>query len=714
MSIYEKIRGFFKKSVGISAFPLQGISRFISPELGQTDFMQQYKKSLYVFACISKIAEKVSSTQFQMYRVMNSTGDVKEVNTHPALDLLYKPNPAQTRMEFLEITEINLKTTGNAFWFKVRDDAGNVKEMWNLRPDMVTVITDTTMLVKSYQYTKPLEGEVVHFDPKDIVHFKYPDPLNQFFGLSPIQACRYRIQTENYATRFQRDFFLNSARPDAVIKQAPNSGMSVTPEQKEQIKKEFESRYRGEGNSSKVAILEGGLEYQLVSISQKEMDFIESMKFTRDDILVVFKVPKPILAIVDDVNRANSETAMAIFLGETIKPEVQRLVDKMNEELMADFGEEFYLDFVDPTPANREQQLNEYQNGLTNGWLLINEVRQKENLPPVTGGWQYYKPFTDAPAGGLDPGVKTLGGPNKKEAYEYEIIPKKYDFKGKYWLKQKFIRYEHVKEMALQEADRIIKERNKLKQHSLLKTPEIKKGYADMVNKAIDSQAKKLSTDTTKFMNEQLDRVLQNFDSKVKAKRMKAISVVKEDIFNKDAEAKMTMEFITPYISEFVNQAGKEALSFTNPKVDFQATEKIRSYIAKRAEQFAKEVNSTTIEGLDATLAEGITAGESVAELRTRVETKYKDFPVYRSDLIARTEATASTNQGMIEGYRQSDVVTGKEWINAGDTRVREEHQDGVGVGGEIIGLDEKFSNGLAFPNEPNCRCVVGPAFLTK
>ena len=61
------------------------------------------------------------------------------------------------------------------------------------------------------------------------------------------------------------------------------------------------------------------------------MDYIESLRFTRDDILVAFHVPKPIVAITDDVNLANAQTAMTIFLSETIYPELVRLEEKINE-----------------------------------------------------------------------------------------------------------------------------------------------------------------------------------------------------------------------------------------------------------------------------------------------------------------------------------------------------------------------------------------------
>lgn len=668
--------------------------------------MRQYSKSLYVFACISKIAEKVASTEFLLSQVMNSQGDLREIKTHPILDLLYRPNKYMSKSEFFELLIIHLRTTGNAFIAKIRNEAGQVMELWPLRPDMVTIITDPRKFIKYYQFIT-VDGNVVNIEPSDIIHHKYSDPINPYYGLSPMLPCQPRVQTEEYATNFQRDFFLNSARPDAVLKQPAGTGSKLTPDQKEELRRSFEKAHRGLGKNSKVAILEGGLEYQLISISQKEMDFIESMRFTRDDILVAFKVPKPIIAIVDDVNRANSETALAIFLGETIKPEVDRLVEKMQADLIdSDYGPDFVLGYVDPTPENKELKLAEYQNGLQNGWLLINEVREMEGRPPVTGGWQLYLPFGVTPVGGIEPkAIGTIGGKTRDEAIgEREV--KRFDFKGKHSLYQKFLHKEMIEKTTKEIKEKMLKTKK-----PLLTTQESKDAYADVVNKAIDSKAKRLSTDTTKFMDEQKKRVLEKFDSNVKSKRHKAIDLVREEIFNTTEENKLTMDFILPYIQNFLVEAGKESLALVAPQKDFRSTASIESYIRRRSQQFAKEVNNTTLQGLEDSLAEGINAGESVAKLRERVEAVYSDFPVFRSDMIARTESTASNNEGAVEGFKQSEVVNAKEWITSGDGRVRPEHQQ---VGGEIVGLDEAFSNGLKFPNEPNCRCVVGPAFLDE
>jgi HK97 family phage portal protein len=453
----KTIRNWRAKTAPLGGFEL--LRRLSGGDWNITSSLEQYGKSLYVFACISKIAEKTASIDLEMYKVLNSKGDTKEIAVHPALDLLYRVNPFQTRTEFWETTVINLKCTGDAFWLKVRNKGGKVVELWNMRPDMITIVSDPVLFVKAYELHKA-DGTHVSIAPEDVVHFKYPDPLSQHLGMSPIRPAHRRVQTEDYATAFQRDFFLNSARPDAVIK---NPNQSLTDTQKKDIREGWNKRFRGVGNTSKVAILEGGLEYQLISITQKEMDYIESMKFTRDDILVAFKVPKPIVAVVDDVNRANSETAMTIFLGETIRPEIARIVEKINEELIIpDFGAEFYIDFVDPTPTNRTAEIEEHASALQNNWKLINEVRQEEGLPPVKGGWTMYMPVMSVPVGGLPQGdnagkgiVKFVkaGGATKSSAYEVQPIEKKraFSFKGRMFLLYHFQIREAISE-AMQKA----------------------------------------------------------------------------------------------------------------------------------------------------------------------------------------------------------------------------------------------------------------------
>ncbi len=714
MSLLSKILNFTKKKdFGESRITggMELLAKLTASAMSKSKMLEQYGKSLYVFACISKIASKTASINWKLNKIINSAGDTKEIFTHPALDLIYKPNPFQTKTDFIENLVINLKCTGDAFVFKVRNNSGKIVELWNLRPDMMTILTDPTEFIKGYSFSKS-DGTTVNFRTEDIIHIKYPDPLNQYFGMSPIQAAQKRIQTEEYATEWQRDFFLNSARPDALIK---NPQTTLTPDQKIDIREGWNKLYKGRGNSSKVAILEGGLDYQLISLSQKEMDYIESLKFTRDDVLVAFHTPKPIVSITDDVNRANAETAMFIFLSETIEPEIRRIVENFNEQLCyEEFGDEFYYDFDDPTPANRELELKEYSEGIQNNYLLINEVRSKEGKPPVRGGWSFYMPLMNVPMGGLNQTEqKALVAKILKDDSENEKIiknfnkPKRYDFKGRFWLKQKFEIYEMMEKSLRDSFTKKKKKNNKKAWAPMIKDQEMKKKYADMVNYKIDTQTLKLKEASNSFFNGQKNRVLIELSKrKGKSTRQKMKAT---DILNVDKEAGMTINFIIPYIEDYLKNAGMEALAMIAPQNDFQDTGRIQKLIQKRAEMFAESVNNTTLQKLDATLAEGIDASEGISDLTARVEDIYKEFPMYRSELIARTEATAANNEGTLEGYKQSEVATGKEWITAGDDRVRDEH---AAMEGEIVGLEENFSNGLPYPQEYNCRCVLGPAFL--
>lgn len=678
----------------------------------KTKQLTTYTKSLYVYACVRKIAEKVGSQDIRLFKIINSRGDTVELFDHPALDLLYRVNPFQTKSEFLEITEINLKLSGDAFWWKIRNEQGQVMELWNLRPDLVTIVSDPNEFIEGYEFTKN-DGQKVSFPKEDIIHFKYPNPLDAYYGLSPVQPTQVRIDTESFASQYQRDFFLNNARPDAILKFKNNN--DITEEQKIEIRKGWNKRYGGVGKNSKIAILEGEVDYQQLSMSQREMDYIDSMKFTRDDILVAFAVPKPIVAITDDVNRANAETAMHIFLSETIAPELNRLEEKINEQLIIpEFGDDLFIEFPDPTPENRELTLKEYDEGIKAGYMLINEVREKENLLPIDGGWDLRQPLNMISVG-------TLKAPSK--------AVKNYIFRGKGLLRFKLALKEKLtKEVYAQinkkhstkvvKSDTINKEEDVEEEvektpKSLINGEDLKNDYRDMVNKQIDQKTAKLESEMNRRASDQQAGFVKILTESVGEKGLKnkafgdliEVAVVKEFF---DAEDKIMASFILPFLETSIQEAGLDSLLLINNEGTFEMTDSIQEKIEKRAEKFGKGVNETTQKKLSKTLAEGIADGEGIGELTTRINSVYKDYPDYRSELIARTETTISNNEGFIEGFRQSGVATHKEWVATLDDRTRHEH---VELNGDIVKLDSNFNNGLMYPQEPNCRCVIAPAF---
>ena len=132
MKILDKLFSAFKTKSVVSG-GLEVVQRIFggNGRWSKTKQLAIYSKSLYVYACVRKIAEKTASQDIRLFQITNSKGDKKEITSHPALDLLYRVNPFQTKSEFLEQTMINLKLSGDAFWWKIRNERGQVAELWN-------------------------------------------------------------------------------------------------------------------------------------------------------------------------------------------------------------------------------------------------------------------------------------------------------------------------------------------------------------------------------------------------------------------------------------------------------------------------------------------------------------------------------------------------------------------------------------------------------
>lgn len=672
---------------------------------GKTKQLQTYSKSLYVFRCVSKIAQKTASIDWEMFKILNKVGDTKEIFVHEALDLLYRPNPFQTKTEFFEKYMINKLLAGQAFVLKVRDNSGKVVELWNLRPDYVTIIKDSKLFIKGYEFSTQGGGRTI-FAPEDIIYDSYPSPLDEWGGTSALQASESRVETEEFATRYQSYFFRNNARPDFLL----TNDNKITQKQKDDLEELWSKKHKGVENAGKGAYLEYGTKYQQVSISQREMDYIESLKMTRDDILTAFAVPKPIIAITEDVNYANAKTAMEIFLTETITPEIKRITEKLNEHLIyPEYGDIYFIkEDSSYLPMDEKNKADTQAVQIASGTLLINEAREELGREPINGGWSMYMPLSQVPVGGLPQNSKELEGRYQKKLQGKSM--KTFRGRGR---AMKFIEIKEEVEKTIYEGiAKELKVKSTKENIVHIIKPEVREKYVDVVNKMIDVKSDRFKPEILKFAEQQKARVMKELSDK-KSMDTKALG----GAFDVAKENKLLAEISLPFIGEFVMSAGADALASLAPAETFDATDRVEKYIKERAKEMAKAINDTTLEKLARTLAEGIEAGEGITALGDRVGVVYEEFPTYRADMIARTEATSANNRGFIEGYSQSGVANAKEWIATGDDRTRDSHilaeSDGV------IGLDKRFSNGLLYPGDPsgdagetiNCRCVLAPAF---
>lgn len=714
MDIKKIFNGLFKqKSAYLGRSDLGLVQRLFGESWGERTFLEQYGKSLYVYACVSKIAEKYASIDFRLKRIINGKGDVKEVKNHEILDIIYKPNQFFTKEEFFEADVINRKLSGDSYIVKIRNNYGQVVELWPYRPDLVEIVTDPDKYISHYNITKD-DGSKKKIEPSDMIHIKYPSPLNQFLGLSPLSAAKSRINTENYATAYQENFFINNARPDAMLETDQN----LSPTQRKELKESWEKNHKGKGKNSKVGFLWGGLKYHQISLNQQEMDYIESMKFTREDIMLAFKTPKPILGITEDVNRANAEASMQIFLSETIIPETRRLINKLNEELIIpDFGDEYFLEFVDPVPVDRVQRLAELTAGVDR-WITRNEARSETGFDPVDGGDVLYGSLTQIPLG--EPRSNYQEDPdNSKNLHGRRLLRMKMQLREEFREEIKNIT-KGVKENLKKQAEKTDGKKSKeIKDNSLFKDETKRKQYWDYRMKDIDRKSTKIKTLVVGLSNKQAEEFTAEFE-KENPKTKKDIKA----IFNIKEQIKTFKKKIMPLMVSIFEEAGSDAVDLIGEKSfeiyqEKELLPEILDLLDKRAAFFAKSVNNTTLESLADTLNEGINEGEGIPELKKRIKAIYDEFENYRAEMIARTETNAVVNEAHLEAYAQSQLIEGKEWIATLDDRVRDSH---LMLDGEQVEAEGKFSNGLRYPGEAsgdggetiNCRCTIAPVTKLK
>lgn len=675
---------------------------------GDSQLLKQYQKSIYVFRCVKVIAERVASNPYKLHRVKNSKGETEEVLIHPLLSLLSKPNPFQTWEYFLKITETNKLLTGEAYWYKIYDKRGRLAELWNIRPDMIKAIHHKEDYISHYEMR--INGQIVKYSTDEIVPFFSVNPMTPLRGLSPLSPAKNRVLTEQYSSEYQRDFFNNSARPDALFL----SDKPVAQAEKDETRAKWNDKFKGRGKTSQIAFLSGGVKYQQVSTSQREMDYIETLKFTRDDILVAFGVPRGLI-VSEDANNADGANAIKSFLANTVEPEIKELYSTINEMIVSpDYGEDFYLEPASAVPEDRERLFTELQKGVDK-WITRNEARQMLGLPTIEGADVLLTSIgnvdinNDLVQGGGLPVSNTLG---------LKVLQARPNLAKKFTLIEATT---DAVERAIKKAKKAKSKKVEKKQKdeevkytgiSLFKDEAMRDGYEFLVNKNIDRRAKSFKERYVQEMRDQKARILEVLPDIVETDTDTPDSIIQA--LNLEGEVKSTIDAMLPIYQTITQDAGNQAMRVIESKKaidDFVMSAIVQKLINDRVEYFATKTSETTFNKLVDAISTGIKEGEGINEVGDRVEQVYEDIDLNRADLIARTETTYANNAGFQEAYNQSDVVDGKEWIATKDSRTRDEHR---ALDGEIVPVNSTFSNRLPYPSEPNCRCVIAPAIITR
>lgn len=703
------------KEVGLDKLANVGVANLgnIPPARKTSDYLKSAVG--WVYSCVNAIADEVAMMNLRLYKKAGK--DAKEVESHPALDLLYKVNEFTTKFDFLSMITQYLELTGEAPLY-VSKKQNRPDKMLLLRPDRLTVKNGTDgNILNGYEYEVEA-GKKVNLDLDEVIFLRYPDPNKPFRGAGPLQAVARTVDIDEYSEEYNKKFFYNSARPDSAIE----TDQKLNESQLKKLTQKFEQKYKGLDNSHKTIILQAGLKYKPISISQKDMDFMEQQKFSRDKILGIFRVPRTVLGITDDVNRANAEASDYVFAKRTIKPKMERIVQQLNEFYLPMFAgtESMYFDFDSPVPEDLTAKRDWQKSGLEKGWITVNEAREADGLSPVGEeadklrlpmGLQEIETYDEA-----DGGFEMLSVPydrarqvsrRERKAESVKILKEELEK-----TLTKLILSKQVKGIDVIEAP---------KETPIVEIGEDEKKMLEFQNKQLtvaDEYEKKFKTRFNDIFEQQKKEVLAKLDKK----ELKP----KDFLLSLGKEKKRYIRELAELFSAMIVSQSKEAFNFIGIDDEFSLTNpNVTQYLSKRAFKFATPVTRETNRRLANELSEGINAGESIPKLQDRVESIFGDMKATRSERIARSETIRATNYASEQAYIESGVVEGKRWLTALDDRTCEFCDE---MNGEVVELGESFADrGETFvgrdggtlpidyetvehpPLHPDCRCTLIP-----
>src|SRR3954470_8653986 len=341
-----------------------------------------YLANAIVHRSVRLIAENAAACQFLVFE------GAAERDGHPVAQLLTRPNPRQDGAALFETLYAHLLLAGNAYLEQVSlGDA--VRELYALRPDRIKVVPGADGWAEAYEYS--VGGRSVRFDQHasavpPILHLTFFHPLDDHYGLAPIEAAAIAVDTHNAAARWNKALLDNAARPcGALVYSADNNVLSA--QQFGRLKRELEDTYSGATNAGRPMLLEGGVDWKAMSLTPKDMDFLEAKHAAAREIALAFGVPPMLLGIPGDNTFANYQEANRSFFRQTVLPLAARTGSAIAQWLSPQFGDGVRVtidtDRIDALASDRAAL---WERVTAAPFLTLNEKREAVGYAPVEGG----------------------------------------------------------------------------------------------------------------------------------------------------------------------------------------------------------------------------------------------------------------------------------------------------------------------------------------
>ena len=661
--------------------------------------------------------------------------DAERVPKHWLPQLMQTPGKYGVRRgtQLVEAIEMYLILRGEAFlWHKdIRrgglDNPNRPQEIWLLSKQHMQPKTKGGELI-AWQYSSPAGSKTLSLE--ELTFFRAENPYDPIRGLGTLEAAMLEIIGDHRAVVFNKSFFDNSAIPPVIFKAIGTRGWAE--QARDRFLLSWEAKLRGANRAGKSAALPPGVDLEVLKLTHKEMLFLESRKFTREQIFSLVGVPPIIGGIYEEASLNNARVSQKLFWHDTMFPEMRYIQTVLTIDLLQRYEPErvcrFKIDKIltDISSQEFKEKLDAAKDLMMMGFKPV-DINEKLGLGMSTD---------DAPwleVGWLPLNIQTAESAlNEFEESNDEEIPEDDDDeKGIQGLPVAGVVDDEVHSTAITirpfDANALAKHIDKLADQLGGTTERDTSPESDA--RASDDSLYATNARLWGAIARRYNRSLRSWLWRLQQEllgNLKRLSeqqqAVREPLpegldieilfWDQGAATKRLQKISAPFI-ETAMTSGADAVAaeagisiafdILSPEVQiFQASKNIKLV----------RVSANVRKRVGAAVAQGIADGESVKGLAMLIRGAFTTERT-RALTTARTEMSQSFGGGRFLEMKQAGIKE-HTWLASRDDRVRDSHR---GLNGKTVLVGQPFKGNLKYPGDMdaapgesiNCRCTSRP-----
>lgn len=357
-----------------------------------------------VWGCVRLISQTIASLGWHIIK-LDADGTREKVNgtaIAQSIDrvLNIAPNAEMTAFTWRELAVAHVLLSGNHYSEIERDVMGRVLNLWPIPPERVWVFRDPETNELFYRIALEYGGERV-LPARDVLHLKGLG-WDGLTGISVIGMARRSIGAGLAMDEYTAQFYANGTHLGLIL-QHPKT---LSDQARNNLTNTLKQNFKGPGQAFRAFVVEEGITVNRATMTMQDAQFIESKKAQLADIARWFGVPLHKIAELDRSTNNNIEHQSIEFVQDAILPMCRRLESECDIKLFgrASRSSLYTRLNIDTLLRGDAKSRNEaYAIGRNGGWLSVNDIRQQENMDPITGGDEYLVPLNMTTAGAPTP-----------------------------------------------------------------------------------------------------------------------------------------------------------------------------------------------------------------------------------------------------------------------------------------------------------------------